>query len=1389
MINDQGEILVHNSDFYDTTVTGLLRNGSFTNASDMARQAGLNGLALDSINNAGVCVGYTAGGTAIVIPYQLEIISPEPRVNQTQFTVEAAVEVPQWNAQTGKTDWLPATDGTQVNWSVENGDGSATTSQGSTQGGKVQLQVNRVGLGTITVQVGLATLNALGTTATTGNSFVQNTYAASVQQVAPGGGLPPLPVDDAGGPRYRKVALNGRPMPDEKPHQQPESDHTREESYVDALELTLHHSTTDVYVPVASSDLVLAARRNFESEIWNERHDLRVDERPDRPFGAGWTSGLAANIHFVFQQPNVGSSITQSADYAYVTDEDGSSYRFAITYPPDDPNHIEFFPLPNSNTEQESYYTSLKDTGRGQYTFTKKYGSTLNFSLVSSLDKTVPSDRLAPVATTYDVTHKFARLDTLRDRYGSQLNYSYTTFDSIIPGSISNNANPDQSIRIQRNGNLITGVADPMGNQTSYAYKTISCDYPFQVLTTVTGAPDHNGSQPLTGYDYDFMQDTDNNPNRTALAPCYHCDLKSITDPRQKTYSISWLLDSSRKAWSTAGIYTMNGVPRNVDTITLPNGIGQTSFRNHSYLCLQPDFDGTKNVAFLGHRATFVKDAVGNGCLYQFTNSQVITLNNAFEYLKPAQLTSPLDFAYMVVFDQMTITSFAGAALQFNGSPTDFSYSGGNPLGSETFTFDSSAGMALQSVKDFSGNTTSYAYTDTWTPNTLHPWYTGFYPVGLQGDPTIQTDAKGNTKTFHYGDYGTASRLLDQTVDEEKRTTAYTIDSLGRHTDEIISDPSGNAVEHTHLEYASSYPSFVTTKTIERLGTANDNQAGTWCTDLVTSYLPDGSGNVAKQTVDPNGQALATQFTYDLNNNKVMVTDPKTYVTKFDYDGRNQLYEVDYPVASGNPVQNRTFGYDANGNKIRETDENRHSTLFVYDALNRLTDTGRDMDGDGLLTRGPNSPDLVTSYAYNAVNSRLAVTDPRGLSTAFDYDALQRLQTSTDAQTQVTNYEYGLNSGASAFDSSTFKPTKVTDPRGHFVETTYDALYRPTTVTSSATPLPPGVTEPDSTVLMDYDNVGNPIHAFDPKGNVTTTTFDALNRSTRVDYADTTYTQTLYTSTGLKWKTINELLQETELHYDGAGRLTGALAPPPDPTAPTVRPLVQTAYDANSNVKATTDARLNEWDYAYDLRNRKTDEYEPAVADYDSGKVLQPHLSWEYDGVGNVVATTDARQNRTATLYDWANRPYQVPVPLVPAIQPDGSSAWVAPVTGTTYDADGHVLTLTDTNGHQTVNTYDTLNRLGTTTRATDAGPDQVVYGYDAVGNRISVRDGNLHTTGFGYDGQGRNVTLTDAAGNGTTTLYDELNKVSRLDANHQLTKYDGYDQRNRLTHVEIAPV
>ncbi len=196
-----------------------------------------------------------------------------------------------------------------------------------------------------------------------------------------------------------------------------------------------------------------------------------------------------------------------------------------------------------------------------------------------------------------------------------------------------------------------------------------------------------------------------------------------------------------------------------------------------------------------------------------------------------------------------------------------------------------------------------------------------------------------------------------------------------------------------------------------------------------------------------------------------------------------------------------------------------------------------------------------------------------------------------------------------------------------------------------------------------------------------------------------------------------------------------------------------------------------EWTYTFDNRNRKLTETRPGTG--------TPTLHWTYDAAGNVVKTTDARGNETDTTYDAANRVTKVEQPSV-AIYGGGSQR---PTTLTEYDRNGNATKVTDPNGHETVNTYDKLNRLVTTT---DAESIVVRNEYDFVGNRTAIVDGKNQRTEFTYDGLKRNLTVKDAGNKTTTFQYNAVDKTARVDAMGHRTEY-GYDLRHRLTTVNYV--
>jgi YD repeat-containing protein len=73
------------------------------------------------------------------------------------------------------------------------------------------------------------------------------------------------------------------------------------------------------------------------------------------------------------------------------------------------------------------------------------------------------------------------------------------------------------------------------------------------------------------------------------------------------------------------------------------------------------------------------------------------------------------------------------------------------------------------------------------------------------------------------------------------------------------------------------------------------------------------------------------------------------------------------------------------GNRRTQTDAEGQVTRYQYDSLNRLTAvTANYVDG------GPSDAEtnVTTSYAYNALGQRTAVTDPRSKVTHYTYGCI-----------------------------------------------------------------------------------------------------------------------------------------------------------------------------------------------------------------------------------------------------------------------------------------------------------------------------------------------------------------------------------------------------------------
>ncbi|MEZ0275987.1 MAG: RHS repeat-associated core domain-containing protein, partial [Roseimicrobium sp.] len=637
-------------------------------------------------------------------------------------------------------------------------------------------------------------------------------------------------------------------------------------------------------------------------------------------------------------------------------------------------------------------------------------------------------------------------------------------------------------------------------------------------------------------------------------------------------------------------------------------------------------------------------------------------------------------------------------------------------------------------------------------------------------------------------------------TDERGTETEYTIQPLtGLRTQERVTDEGSNTLRVTDFEYNDlNFAGFLTKRTI----VSNTSALG----DMVTEYVADDNGRVLDEIVQAgNNLELITSYTYTGNGSKKTVQDAKGYVTTFEYEaGTLRLKKVIHPDATF-----KELSYDAHGNVLWERDESGLKTFHEYDVLNRRLKTTVDLNGNGVANARYsgsgtfNGTDLVPTYngdlvvetTYNAFNLPVTVKDGRGITTEHGYDAIGRRTSTTrnstassSADKLITTYSYsGANAGGSIFAVSGFKPTSTTDPRGFVTTVTYDDLYRPTQVTLTDTSYTPHQVV---TTETEYDAVGNVISATDALGRVSTTEYDGLNRPTVVHLPSgggvaAATKQMFYTSAGPAWKSIDELGRDSLSFYDNAGRVIrveGAVVDDGTGTSTLARPKSRTAYDANSNVVAVEDALGRISETVYDNRNRPIEVKAPYVADATTGTWQRPTSTMVYDTMGRPISVTDPLGNITETSYDRAGRATAV---KRPAVEVYGQSVQ-ATYTRSKYDAAGNVVETMDARGRIMTNLYDAFSRM---TRTTDALGYQTNFKYDKGSHRTEVKDANNRVTTFTYDGQSRVLTETSGAGGlagptQTTTFgYDKVNKVSRTDALNRQTTY-AYDVRNRLTTV-----
>jgi len=271
------------------------------------------------------------------------------------------------------------------------------------------------------------------------------------------------------------------------------------------------------------------------------------------------------------------------------------------------------------------------------------------------------------------------------------------------------------------------------------------------------------------------------------------------------------------------------------------------------------------------------------------------------------------------------------------------------------------------------------------------------------------------------------------------------------------------------------------------------------------------------------------------------------------------------------------------------------------------------------------------------------------------------------------------------------------------------------------------------------------------------------------------------TSTSIYWADSDG--HQTFYAFDSAGRVTQKQ----DWNGRVYLTTTQT-WDAQNNLIASTDARGNETDYAYDTNGNAIAVAKPSVTNSDG--IYRPTSLYSYDPNNNVMAFCDEEFVHTTLHADWTTRPAAIDT-LCPQQAGAARMTWAA----TTAEPFGELTTATKPLGQSISYAYDPGHQGGT-----DYGQPTYISGatvpatqtitYNSTGDVVTYDKGTGGTWSLTYDTIGRLLTATDADNITSYTTYLPDGAVAKTESAFQhangmgvLFAYDGDGNVDSETH------
>ncbi len=591
---------------------------------------------------------------------------------------------------------------------------------------------------------------------------------------------------------------------------------------------------------------------------------------------------------------------------------------------------------------------------------------------------------------------------------------------------------------------------------------------------------------------------------------------------------------------------------------------------------------------------------------------------------------------------------------------------------------------------------------------------------GMTADQVEQVYNEYAIKTF----YDAAGRKTQVMSAAEQLTTFY-YDKAGRLTHQINAE--GNVVETGYSLFGEVISSTQYSKSLA--ATATDLATGT--------TAPSALANAVGVGKNLKGGELTTTFS--------------SLVTAIKDATRDRIEKLEY---------------DKLGKVSKKTDGLSNSITSVYNLYGELEQQTQQ------VTLGTTKTTLQSSYAYSKRGElKSTILDSTGLknTTLKQYDAYGRVITETDANGNVTRFDYSQDQG---------RTIQVTSADQGVTKTTYDAWGRQLIVNRN-----------NNLASYTYNDQAKTLTVKSPEGLQTITQYNEFGDVVQVTQANQGKSTYLYNDNGQKTKETNAVGATTNYVYD---KKTGLLSESTDAVGVKTSYYYDNANRVISQIVTLSATESQETSYSYDGLGQRLEVIEA------KGSANERVTQYGYDKAGNLISVTqDAKGLKLVTSYSYDETGRQVKVTdkglttvytydvLGRRISEVKDPGGLALKVEYRYDANGNVTRKIDEAGNSSWYVYNAMNQLVYTVNSLGGVSGSVYdlngkviaqYQYTALQDvsgwaskdivtaaNVTVSKTTANLTRFVYNKDGLEIYRIDAEGAVTETQYNELGKVAHV--------------------------